>query len=141
MGMSVGSFINQFGGSLTPFTKQELLRLDGKCILSPHKHKNRVNIELLHHNKFPATKNSGLEVIPCEKEIALGHFISHKSLFYYSKRATTNGTVMQDDVTIDTIYNSMHSEQIHDIDRDAKLIDDSNVTFLVDTLLNSISSI
>ncbi|MVX64234.1 hypothetical protein GKZ28_11085 [Clostridium chromiireducens] len=135
MGTTFGKLLQNIN-SMNPIVAQSLLQLDGHVILSKADLDYRYNILDLHHKKHSTTittKSNG--VMPYDKEWAFGHIMKINNQFYFSARPTTNREVEEHSVS-SSIYNNLLTNQVFDVDRDARLIDVSNVTFIVNTLLN-----
>lgn len=113
---------------------QSLIQLDGHIILSKGEHDYRYNILDLHHKRHPSTIEKEGEVVPHEKEWAFGHILVINNAIYFSSRPTSNRDVEEHAVS-STIYNNLSSTQIFDIDRDGRLIDATNVIYIVSTIL------
>ncbi|MGN2370169.1 hypothetical protein ACTFJW_08910 [Clostridium cagae] len=122
--------------SINQVIAQTILQLDGHIILSKADLDYRYNILNLHHKKHPTTINSKSKgVIAYNKEWAFGHIMIINNQFYFSERPTANRDV-EEHIVSSSIYNNLSTNEVFDVDRNARLIDSSNITFIVNTILN-----
>ena len=134
MDFSPGQFISKF--NIPDSNVVTILRtLDQKVLLSKGEHEYRYNILGTRHKTHTTTYKDGTI---CEKEYAYGHLMAINKKIYFSQRTTQNAD-REEHIISSTIYNCLLTDEIHDIDRNARLIDDTNVSFIVNTILGIIN--
>lgn len=120
---------------IDPNVAEKLLELDGHIILSKADYDHRYNILDLHHKIHPATiKTKDNKTESHDKEWAFGHIIIHDNNVYFSERPTSNRDVEEHEIS-SVIYANLKTYGIFDIDRNARLINEDNVDFVVDEIL------
>lgn len=133
--ISMKQFIAEFGENFSEHIKQRLLELEVRCVLTRGKDENRVDLKHVEHTHYKCPQNSEANSTLSQKEYAYGQFIVDDDKLYFSERCTEGDEVMQSPI-IEVIYASLNSESIvfNDGIR-AKKIDDSNIDYIVDTIL------
>lgn len=136
MGVSVKIILKKLVPLLNTIVAQKLQQLDGHIILSRGKYEHRYHILDLHHKTHATTiKTKDNKIVPYNKEWAFGNLILHnKDKVYFSERTTPNGNV-EEYVVSSQIYSNLTSYETYDIDRNAKMVNEDNVDFVVNEIL------
>lgn len=130
--ISMKQFIAEFGEGFGKHTKQRLLELGTRCILTrKFEDKNKLILKHIEHTKY----DSGNSADSCKKEYAFGQLVMDEGTLYFSDVCGENDEVMQAP-SVSDIYNALNSEDIF-IDESIKVkrVDDSNIDYIVDNLL------
>lgn len=131
--ISVKMFISELGQNFSEHVKKRLLDLEVRCVLTRKDDNYKVDIKHVEHTKYNCGSENGSSI--SQKEYAYGKFIVVDELLYFAEKCTENDTSMQSPV-VDEIYNSLSSENmILDQDTSAKLVNDSNIDHIIDSIL------
>ncbi|BAH06557.1 hypothetical protein [Clostridium kluyveri] len=131
--ISMKMFIAEFGKNFSEHMKKRLMELDVRCVLTRKEYENVLDFKHVEHTMFDCTLDSTLE--PCQKEYAYGQLIVVEDILYFSEKCIENDKVMQSSI-VNEIYNSLDSKDIIVFnDTNAKKIDDTNIDYVIDTML------
>lgn len=131
--ISMKQFIAEFGENFSEKMKEKLLELEIRCVLTRKENKNILDIKHVEHTQYECNVENALD--SCKKEYSYGQLIVIDGLLYFSEKCAENNLIMQSSI-VDTIYNSLNSEIIFvEPDTNAKKIDDSNIDYVIDTML------
>lgn len=131
--ISMKRFLSEFGQDFSDNVKSRLLELEIRSVLTRDDNSNILDIRHVEHTKYPCA--SALK--KSEKEYAYGQLVVVDGNLYFTDKCLENEEVMQSPV-VDTIYNSLNSEHtILEENINGKKIDDSNIDFIIDTLLKA----
>lgn len=130
--ISMKGFIAELGDNFSEHMKKRLMELEIRCVLTRKEDEYRVDIKHVEHTKYDnAENNSGIS----QKEYAYGQFVVNEGTLYFSDSCLESTEVMQSPI-VNTIYDSLSSEgMITDENGGAKKIDDSNIDYLIDSIL------
>lgn len=133
--ISMKGFISEFGQNFSEHMKKRLLDLEIRTVLTRKDYSNKLDIKHVEHTKYPCNDNSSLT--NCEKEYAYGQLVIIDDQLYFADECVENEKVMQSPI-VNTIYNSLdEKDMIITEDTTAKKIDDTNIDYLIDTLLTT----
>ena len=131
--VSMKQFITEFGGDFPKHTKQRLLELGGRCVLTRKEESFILDIRHVEHTKYksnPEDVTSG-----SQKEYAFGQLIAYEGALYFSEDCLENDTIMQAPI-VSSIYNSLSSEELTlEGDIKGKKVDDENIDYVIDNIL------
>lgn len=133
--ISMKQFISEFGENFSEHIKQRLLELEVRCVLTRSEDENRVDLKHVEHTHYNCPENFGAASDVIQKEYVYGQFVVDDGRLYFSERCAEGDKIMQASI-VDVIYASLNSECIaFDNGIRAKKIDDSNIDYIVDTIL------
>ncbi|QAT39126.1 hypothetical protein [Clostridium sp. JN-9] len=133
--ISVKQFIQEFGENFSQHTKDRLMELEIRCVLTRKDDPNRLDLKHVEHTKYKCAENEDSK--QTEKEYAFAQFIVSDGIVYFSEKCRETNDVMQNEI-VDKIYNSLSSEGIITYeDVNAKKIDESNIDFVIDSILSA----
>lgn len=133
--ISVKQFISEFGENFSEKMKKRLLDLEIRCVLTRKEEANILDIKHVEHIQHEVACDEEDTSSICQKEYSYGQFIVVENELYFSERSAENTKVVQEPI-VDTIYNSLSSEERNiEEDCNAKKIDDSNIDFIIDSIL------
>jgi hypothetical protein len=112
--------------------KKRLLDLEVRCVLTRKEDYHRLDIKHVEHIKYDCNHGDGPSA--CRKEYVYGQLIVDEGILYYSQECLENEGVMQVPV-VSAIYNSLSSEGMLTAQNDAKKVDDNNIDYVVDAIL------
>lgn len=131
--VSMKQFITELGGEFSKHTKQRLLELGGRCVLTRKEESYILDLRHIEHTKYkcdPQDATSG-----DQKEYAFGQFIVYEGLLYFSECCLENDDIMQASI-VSSIYNSLQGEElVLEGDIRGKQINDDNIDYVVDSIL------
>ncbi|WPC44435.1 hypothetical protein [Clostridium sp. JS66] len=127
--ISVKHFISEFGENFSEHMKERLLDLEVRCVLTRKEEENILDLKHVEHTKYDCPSDN------TSKEYVYGEFLAIDGSLYFSEKCIEGDEVMQSPIT-NVIYNSLSStDMIFDEDNNAKKIDDSNIDYVIDTIL------
>jgi hypothetical protein len=133
--ISVRQFIAELGEGFTNKMKQRLLELGSRCILTRKEDNYRLDLKHIEHTQFEVACTSDKDNSTCKREYLYGQFVVVEGLLYFSEKCNETAEAIQQPV-VSTIYDNLSSEGIiSDKDVNAKKIDDSNIDYVIDTIL------
>jgi len=132
--ISMKQFIIEFGEGLSKHMKQRLLELGERCILNRRDESHILDLRHVEHIKYECSCSSEDEEAIVKKEYAFGQFVVQEGLLYFSQSSVENDDIMQN-ATIKGIYDSLDNEEIEIDEIKVKAIDDSNIDFIIDSIL------
>lgn len=131
--ISMKQFVKEFEVSLSEHMKNRLLELEIRCVLTRKEENNKLDIKHVEHTKYDCSPENALDT--CLKEYIFGQLIVLDNALYFSKSSVENDQTMQSPV-VESIYDSLSSEEItSDMGVNIKRIDDSNIDYVIDTML------
>lgn len=131
--ISMKKFISELGENFSEHMKNRLLELEIRCVLTRKDCSNILDLKHVEHTKYKCDSEDISTT--CEKEYVYAQFVVVEGGLYFSEKCTESDNVMQSPV-VDTIYNSLNSENmIFEEERHAKKVDDSNIDYVIDTIL------
>ena len=127
-------FISEFGENFSSLMKKRLMDLEVRCVLKRDDADHILNLKHVEHIKYDS--HSGSEKTS-KKEYAYAQFAVIEGLLYFSESSIENNEITPSPV-IQTIYDSLNATgMVFQEDRNFKCIDDSNIDYVVDTILAS----
>lgn len=133
--ISVKQFIAEFGENFTEHMKQRLLDLEVRTVLTRKDINNRVDIKHVEHTRYETLADDSITKV--EKEYSYGELAVIDGLLYFSNSCIVNNDLMQSPI-VDKIYSHLQSEEIlTDYDIAAKKVDDSNIDYVIDSILEA----
>ncbi|MBC2581219.1 hypothetical protein [Clostridium sp. DJ247] len=131
--ISIKQFIAEFGENFSKHMKKRLLELEVRTVLVRREHSYILDLKHVEHTKYCCNLDDCS--VKQEKEYAYGQFIVIDGILYFSERCMENNEVMQAPI-VNTIYSHLDSENIIlDEENSGKVIDDSNIDFVIDNIL------
>jgi len=128
-------FIVEFGKDFSEHMKKRLLELEVRCVLTRKEDLNRLDLKHVEHIQYDCEGMTKDNLNICQKELSYGQLIVIEGVLFYSERSEESDTVMPSPI-VPTIYNSLNTENIIvNSDDYAKKIDDSNIDYVMDTIL------
>ncbi|WP_035288901.1 hypothetical protein [Clostridium sp. KNHs214] len=128
--ISTKRFISELGQNFSEHIKARLLELELRCVLTRKEESNILDLKHVEHTKYPCSSPE------CEKEYVYAQFIVEEDELYFSNQCLENDKVMQSPI-VNTVYNTLTTEnKIFDNGSSGKKIDDSNIDYVVDSLLS-----
>ena len=133
--ISMKQFISEFGENFSQHMKKRLLELEVRCVLTRQEENHILELKHVEHTKYECDCNTEDDSNTCQKEYAYGQLVVIDEILYFSENFTENAGIMQSPI-VSTIYSFLSSENIiPHADSNAKKIDDSNIDYLIDTIL------
>lgn len=134
--ISVKQFITEFGQGFSAHMKQRLLELGTRCILTRKDSSNILDLKHIEHIKYDDQSASEVGESSTKKEYAYGRLIVEEGALYFSESCIENENVMQIPAVKD-IYESLTAEEtLFEDEAKAKLVDEENIDFIIDRLLD-----
>lgn len=128
--ITMKKFIEEFSESFSEHMKKRLMELEVRTVLTRNEDKNILDIKHVEHTKYDCDSKD------TKKEYVYGKLIVVENILYFADSCTDNAKVMQSPV-VDTIYNSLdNTGMILYENVNCKKVDDSNIDFVVDSLLS-----
>lgn len=128
-------FISEFGEKFSKHLKNRLMELEVRCLLTRKEISYLLDLKHVEHLQYECPCEGGNVLEKCKKEYAYAQFVVIDDIMYFSENCVENDKVMQSPV-VSTIYNSLNSEgMIFHENRNLKRIDDSNIDYIVDSIL------
>ena len=130
--ISMKQFVLEFGNAFPNHMKNRLLELEVGSVLIRKEETYRLNLKHVEHIKYDSSlQDSGKGM----KENVYGQFIVIEEILYYAQSCTESKEVMQAPV-VTKIYNGLSDEGMISVEGlNAKKIDDSNIDFVMDSIL------
>lgn len=122
--ISMKMFISEFGQNFSDHMKKRLMELDVRSVLTRKEIDNILDLKHVEHTKYESNK----EYAYCEFAVIDG-------ILYVSESCIEDDRTIQSDV-VDKIYKSLESECVTFEDKKFKKVDDSNIDFVVDSILS-----
>ncbi|MFD3156852.1 hypothetical protein ACFIJ5_08335 [Haloimpatiens sp. FM7330] len=131
--ISIKRLISDYGKDFSEDIKKRLLDLEVRCVLTRVQNDNKFDLKHVEHTKYDCVSGNGSS--KCKKEHVYGKFIVNDEMLYFSDECTESNEVMKVPL-VNEIYNSLNSEEIIlDEDCRAKKVDDSNIDYIIDSIL------
>lgn len=131
--ISIKRFISELGEAFTEKMKKRLLELEVRCVLTRKEDNYKLDLKHVEHLKYDFSSDDG--TAKRKKEYVYGQFIAVDGILYFAEKCNLNNDTAQSPV-VDAIYNSLDSEiKLIDDSINAKVIDDDNIDFIVDSIL------
>lgn len=126
--ISVKQFVAEFGQGFSKHMKQRLLDLGTRLILTRKDLSYILDFRHVEHLKYDCDDE-------CQKEYTYGQLVMNEGSLYFSESCIENKEVMKNS-TVEDIYSSLTTEEnIIENDVRAKLIDDNNIDYVADKIL------
>jgi hypothetical protein len=132
--ISMKQFIVEFGEGLSKHMKQRLSELGERCILNRRDESHILDLRHVEHIKYECGCSSEGEAAVSMKEYAFGQFVVQEGQLYFSQSSVENEDIIQNS-TIKGIYDSLENEEIEIDEIKVKAVDDSNIDFIIDSIL------
>lgn len=133
--ISMRQFIAELGENFTEPMKTRLLELGQRCVLTRKEENNRLDLKHIEHTQHECACEGDNDADNCLKEFSYGQFVVEEGILYFSEKCFESTVVMQSP-KVSLIYNSLNTDAITTEDgSSAKKIDDSNIDFVVDSIL------
>lgn len=133
--ISVKGFISELGENFSKHMKERLLELEVRCVLTRKEYNYRLDLKHVEHTKYDFECCAENKSCICKKEYAYGQFVVIDGILYFSQECAVNDNVIQSPI-VSTIYNSLSSDDmISDSGISEKKIDDSNIDYVIDSIL------
>lgn len=134
--ISVKMFISEFGEKFSKHLKKRLMELEVRCILTRKEVSYLLDLKHVEHLQHEcACDDKSLAV--CKKEYSYAQFAVIEGELYFSESCIENDKIMQSPI-ISTIFNNLNDEgMIFDEGKKLKRVDDSNIDYVVDSILSS----
>lgn len=128
--ISIKHFISEFGETFSDHMKKRLLELEVRCVLTRTREESyKLDLKHVEHTRHICDDSHN-------KEYVYAQFIVNEEALYFSEVCVENDDVVESPI-VKEIYNSLNNENIiYDGDNRAKKIDDSNIDYVVDSILS-----
>lgn len=131
--LSMRQFITELGGTFSEHIIKRLLELGDRCVLTRKDNNYIFDLKHIEHTQFECACTTDDNI--SKKEYSYGQFIVADENLYFSEVCAETSSVMQSDV-VSSVYNNLDSQgAIYNEDRNAKKIDDSNIDYIVNSIL------
>ncbi|ERI94942.1 hypothetical protein HMPREF1982_00624 [Clostridiales bacterium oral taxon 876 str. F0540] len=135
--VSIKMFIKEFGEEFSEHVKERLMDLEVRCFLTRKDIAYRFDLKHVEHLQYEIAADAEEPSAPRSKEYAYGQFVVLDGKLYFSESCLESKDIMQSP-TVSDIYNALDSEgSIFDEGRNLKRLNDSNIDFVVDSILSS----
>lgn len=121
--ISMKRLISELGGNFSKHIKKRLLDLEIRCVLTRDKDNNRLDIKHVEH-----IKNNN------DEETVYGQFFINEENLYFSQNCLKKDSIVESPI-IKEIYDSLDSEEIIVSDIKSKKLDDTNIDYVIDSIL------
>lgn len=133
--ISMKQFIAELGGTFSKHTKQRLLEVGTRCILTRVDKNNILDLKHIEHTKFDCNCPDETGLGKSQKEFAYGQFVVKDGELFFSDKCYEKTDVM-DAPMVNQVFESLIGEVfVLDEDIRVKKIDDENIDFVVDSIL------
>jgi hypothetical protein len=133
--ISMQQFISEFGENFSEHMKEKLMELESRSFCTRKEINYRVDLKHVEHIQYECACDTEGNPKSGQKEYAYGQFAVIEGILYFSESCLENVSVMESPV-VRTIYNSLDSVgMITDKDINMKKIDDSNIDYVIDSIL------
>lgn len=133
--ISMKQFIAEFGENFSQHMKNRLMELEVRCVLTRGEEINRLELKHVEHTRYNCHNSSEDGSDAYSKEYAYGQLLVVDGVLYFSESHGDSADVMQSPV-VSNVFDSLSSEgMIMDEGFYAKKVDDSNIDFVIDTIL------
>lgn len=133
--ISVKKFISEFGEDFSKHMKQRLLDLEVRSVLTRKEKSNHLDLKHVEHIQYACDPSYHSDKL--EKEYAYGQLVVVDGNLYFSENCIESDTVMESPV-VEGIFNSLSSSgMIIDSDTRAKQLNDTNIDYVVDSILEA----
>jgi hypothetical protein len=134
--ISLRQFVAELGEDFTVKMKERLLELGSRCILTRKEDNYRLDLKHIEHTQYEVACDSNKEAAKTKREYLYGQFVVIEGVLYFSEKCNETSEAAQQPV-VSSIYEKLSSEGIiTDKDVNAKKIDDSNIDYVVDSILS-----
>ena len=135
--ISMKMFIKEFGEDFSQHTTDRLMDVEVRCFLTRNELPYRFDLKHVEHLKFESDCDKKDSCKPSNKEYSYGQLVVLGGKLYFSESCLENNEIQQSPM-LSTIYNALDSSgAIFDEGRNLKIIDDSNIDFVLDSILSS----
>lgn len=135
--ISMKQFIKELGDNFSNHMKERLLELGERCVLTRKDINYRLDLKHIEHVQHEVACDTEGASKPCSKEYIYGQFVVLEGVLYFSEKVTESLTAIQGP-NVENIYNSLDSKNIiEDSEIKSKKLDDSNIDFVVDSILET----
>jgi hypothetical protein len=131
---SARQFISELGSNFSTYMKNRLNELGTRCVFT-RKENNNLRFDLKHveHTQYACGDSNGSD--GCQKEYAYGQFVINDGKLYFSESCIEDTTIEQAPV-VDFVYQGLNGDRIFvDEGISAKEVDDTNIDYIVDSIL------
>ncbi|MFL0268682.1 hypothetical protein [Candidatus Clostridium radicumherbarum] len=131
--LSMKQFIAEFGDNFSEHLKARLLELGERCVLTRKENNDRFNLKHIEHTTHECAVTSGTETKIMNKEYVYGQLVIHEGVVYFSEGCLESIDAVQAPI-VDTIFKALNSEKIEVDEIAAKVIEDGNIDYIIDTI-------
>lgn len=132
--ISLRQFVSEFGDSLSKQMKERLLELGPRCVLNRKENSNILDLKHMEHIRHDNTCTESNKLM--QKEYIYGQFVMKDGEMYFSEKCAV-GTDAMESSCVESIYAAIENPTILTEEGiAAKKIDDSNIDYVVDTILS-----
>lgn len=132
--ISLRQFITELGENFSEHMKSKLKELGSRCVLTRKEDNNRLNLKHVEHTMHECAVTSGSEANTINKEYVYGQFVVQEGVLHFSKKCAESNDTVEAPV-VETIYNALNTEEVYIDEIEAKVVDDSNIDYIIDTIL------
>ena len=133
--ISMKKFISEFGEDFTAHTKERLLELEIRTVLTRSEYPNILDIKHVEHTKYECCGEAE------SRELTFGRLIVNGGKLYFTGSETDSNTLMEAE-NVPDLYNSLKAdEKIVDNGISAKEINEDNIDFFMDKMLDTIPEV
>lgn len=135
--ISVRQFILELGENFSDKIKENLLKLDSRCVLTRKDNQYMLDVKHIEHIQHDCACDSDVvdDSSKTQKEYVYGQFVMVDGILYFSQNCFETNTIMQSPI-VSTIYTSLdNNDSISLEDIDLKKVDDSNIEYIIDSIL------
>jgi hypothetical protein len=125
--ISMKKFISEFGREFSPYLIERLMDLELRSVLTRNEFPNILEIKHVEHTKYQCGEG--------EKELSFGRLIASDEELFFSTADETDKVMEAENIS--DLFDSMNSDvKIFNSNIEAKKIDDDNIDFFMDKMLN-----
>lgn len=134
--ISMKQFVTELGEEFSSNMKKKLMELSDRCVLTRKDINYRLDLKHIEHVQHEcACDTESSKASNSKKEYMYGQFVVIEGGLYFSEKCTESPAAMQQP-NVKEIYNNLSSEgMISDSDISSKKVDDSNIDYIVDSIL------
>lgn len=133
--ISMKQFIVELGENFSEHMKVRLKELGSRCVLTRKEDNYRLNLKHIEHTMHECAVTAEEDADKIKKEYIYGQFVVQEGVLYFSEKCTLSNDAVEASV-VSTIYDTLNTEKVVIDEIDAKLVDDSNIDFIIDTVLS-----
>lgn len=134
--ISMKQFIEELGKDFSPHMKERLLELGARCLLNRREESHILDLRHIEHIKYDCCCGLEGEEAKGKKEYAYGQLVVKGGELFFSQSCIENEDIMQIPLVREVYHSLSGQEVLADDQMMVKKVDDSNIDYVIDSILN-----